>query len=421
MFVMFRHLWLTHRVMRSPLRTSTTRRRGRQALAAAVSVIVAVAAVGSADQAGAQDVGSQRAKVARIAKELDRLEMQVSVLDERYLSLKGEIAALKRQQSANAAEVASARTRLTKARTQAGSYVVTAFIGAGSDAKTALGSGDPNQSVNQKVLLEVLRGDRTQLADDLGAREADLAESRRKLDRTDARLTAKQSRLSKLRTTVESTVAQQEQLLAGANADLRAAIAAEQERMAIAAQQQAAARLAAARSAARPTTRTVTRRVTVRTATGERRTVVRRVPVAAPAPATGGGDATAPSPPPADLPVSAPSGRVGSVLSTGRSVFGTRYRWGGTSTATGFDCSGFTSYAWRAAGVNLPHSSRAQYAATQRVGAGQLQPGDLVFYGRPIHHVAIYIGNGQVMHSPHTGDVVRTGPLRNPSGYGRPG
>ena len=416
MFVMFRHLWLTLRVMRSPLRNSLTRRRARQALAVAVTTVVAVAAVGGADQAGAQDVGSQRAKVARLAKELDRLEMQVSVLDERYLSLKTEIAALKRRQSANAAEVASARARLTKARTQAGSYVVTAFIGAGSDAKTALGSGDPNRSVNQKVLLEVLRGDRTQLADDLGAREADLAESRRKLDATDARLASKKARLTKLRTTVESTVARQEQLLAGANAQLRSAIAAEQERMALAAQQQAAARLAAT---SRPTTRTVTRRVTVRTATGERRTVVRRVAVAAPSPATGGGDASAPSA--ADLPVSAPSGRVGSVLSTGRGVYGTRYRWGGTSVATGFDCSGFTSYAWRAAGVNLPHSSRAQYAATQRVGAGQLQPGDLVFYGRPIHHVAIYIGNGQVMHSPHTGDVVRTGPIRNPSGYGRPG
>jgi cell wall-associated NlpC family hydrolase len=110
---------------------------------------------------------------------------------------------------------------------------------------------------------------------------------------------------------------------------------------------------------------------------------------------------------------------VGAVLSAGQGVFGTRYKWGGTSVATGFDCSGFTSYAWRAAGKNLPHSSRAQYSATQRISASQLQPGDLVFYGSPIHHVAIYIGGGQVMHSPHTGDVVRTGPLRNPSGYGR--
>ncbi|MFM7064359.1 MAG: C40 family peptidase [Actinomycetes bacterium] len=125
--------------------------------------------------------------------------------------------------------------------------------------------------------------------------------------------------------------------------------------------------------------------------------------------------------PPADLPVAAPSSGVGAVLAKGRSVFGVRYRWGGTSPSTGFDCSGFTSYAWRAAGVSLPHSSRAQYAATQRVSLSQLQPGDLVFYGSPIHHVSIYIGGGQVMHSPHTGSVVGIGPLRNPIGAGRPG
>ena len=121
----------------------------------------------------------------------------------------------------------------------------------------------------------------------------------------------------------------------------------------------------------------------------------------------------------APLPAAAPSSGVGAVLAAGRSVFGTPYRWGGTSPATGFDCSGFSSFVWRAAGKNLPRTSRAQYSATQRISAAQLQPGDLVFYGSPIHHVSVYIGGGQVMHSPRTGKTVGVGPLRNPSGYGR--
>jgi len=100
-------------------------------------------------------------------------------------------------------------------------------------------------------------------------------------------------------------------------------------------------------------------------------------------------------------------------------AFGTPYRWGGTSPATGFDCSGFTSFVWRAGGKSLPRTSRAQYSATQRISAAQLQPGDLVFYGSPIHHVSVYIGGGQVMHSPRTGKTAGVGPLRNPSGYGR--
>ena len=72
-----------------------------------------------------------------------------------------------------------------------------------------------------------------------------------------------------------------------------------------------------------------------------------------------------------------------------------------------FDCSGLTMFAWAAAGVRLPHSSAAQYAGLPHVSQDQLAPGDLVFYGHPIHHVGIYIGNGQYVHAPQTGDVVK--------------
>jgi peptidoglycan DL-endopeptidase CwlO len=64
-----------------------------------------------------------------------------------------------------------------------------------------------------------------------------------------------------------------------------------------------------------------------------------------------------------------------------------------------FDCSGLTSYAYAAAGVTLPHSSRAQSALGRRVERSELQPGDLVFYYNPISHVALYIGNGMIVHA----------------------
>ena len=72
-----------------------------------------------------------------------------------------------------------------------------------------------------------------------------------------------------------------------------------------------------------------------------------------------------------------------------------------------FDCSGLTAYAWAAAGVNLPHNAAAQYGYGTRVSLSALQPGDLVFYYSPIGHVGIYIGNGQIVHAPTSGDVVR--------------
>ncbi|MBJ7450948.1 MAG: C40 family peptidase [Blastococcus sp.] len=64
-----------------------------------------------------------------------------------------------------------------------------------------------------------------------------------------------------------------------------------------------------------------------------------------------------------------------------------------------FDCSGLTSYAYRAAGISLPHSSRSQAQMGQSVPVSQLQPGDLLFFYSPTSHVAMYIGNGQMVHA----------------------
>jgi cell wall-associated NlpC family hydrolase len=91
---------------------------------------------------------------------------------------------------------------------------------------------------------------------------------------------------------------------------------------------------------------------------------------------------------------------------------GDPYRWGATGPDT-FDCSGLTSSAYRAAGVTIPRVSRAQWGAGPHVAVANLLPGDLVFYAdnpadpATIHHVGMYIGNGLMVHAPHTGDVVR--------------
>jgi cell wall-associated NlpC family hydrolase len=91
---------------------------------------------------------------------------------------------------------------------------------------------------------------------------------------------------------------------------------------------------------------------------------------------------------------------------------GDPYRWGATGPDT-FDCSGLISSAYRAAGVGIPRVSRAQWGAGPHVAVANLLPGDLVFYAdnpadpATIHHVGMYIGNGLMVHAPHTGDVVR--------------
>jgi len=133
--------------------------------------------------------------------------------------------------------------------------------------------------------------------------------------------------------------------------------------------------------------------------------------------ADGGGGGAVIQPPPA------PNGNVASVLAAAYSVIGLPYLWGGTSPETGFDCSGFTSWAWSYAGVYLPHSSAAQYAALPHVAREDLQPGDLVFFYSPISHVGIYVGGGRMIDSPHTGSVVQVRSIywENFVGAARPG
>jgi cell wall-associated NlpC family hydrolase len=89
---------------------------------------------------------------------------------------------------------------------------------------------------------------------------------------------------------------------------------------------------------------------------------------------------------------------------------GSPYQWGASGPRR-FDCSGFTMFVYAQVGVSLPHSSRAQINSGARVSQSNLRPGDLVFFGSPIHHVGIYIGGGRMVHSPHTGDVVSIDPV----------
>jgi len=94
------------------------------------------------------------------------------------------------------------------------------------------------------------------------------------------------------------------------------------------------------------------------------------------------------------------------VVAIAKRYLGAPYRWA-ASGPNSFDCSGFTMFVYRQVGVRLPHSSRAQIHYGQRVNRSDLKPGDLVFFGSPIHHVGLYVGGGQMIHAPSTGDVVK--------------
>ena len=101
---------------------------------------------------------------------------------------------------------------------------------------------------------------------------------------------------------------------------------------------------------------------------------------------------------------------------------GKPYVWAGSGPGS-FDCSGLTMSSWRQAGVVMAHSAGDQYASFKHVSVDQLQPGDLVFFGHPIHHVGMYVGNSMMVHAPETGELVQVSSMSRSdlAGAARPG
>jgi cell wall-associated NlpC family hydrolase len=115
--------------------------------------------------------------------------------------------------------------------------------------------------------------------------------------------------------------------------------------------------------------------------------------------------------PATSAPVSAPpapggSGAAAAAVRFALAQVGKPYCYGGGGPGC-YDCSGLTMAAYATVGISLPHSSSAQYGVGRHISAGELQPGDLIFYYSPISHVSMYIGNGQRVSATHSGDYVR--------------
>ncbi|MGW3603005.1 NlpC/P60 family protein [Micromonospora sp. NPDC005161] len=117
--------------------------------------------------------------------------------------------------------------------------------------------------------------------------------------------------------------------------------------------------------------------------------------------------------------VPAVAGAAGTAVRYAYGALGKPYVWAADGP-NGYDCSGLTSAAWRAAGKSLPHNTRMQWGAVAHIGRSDLRPGDLVFY-RGLGHVALYVGGNQVIDAPSAGrNVLKRGMNMMPiQGYGR--
>lgn len=347
-----------------------------------------------------QSAAELQARAKDLADRLDHMNMRSDQLDEQYNDARLEVTKLQDQLAQNQAAVDAAKAALGDGQALAKKYAIDAYVSGGSVGTELSQQQGSDDAGRRQTYLSVLQGNKQQVLADLDASRQDLADKEAELAAAKQRVDDKVAAVAKAKQELTQSIAEQTKLLDDTKGQLGAALAAEQQRRvraAAAAAAQQLARQAAAEQAARarPATVRVTGNATPATTTtrgGEDEE-------------TDGGSGS--DGPEIAFPDVAASGAAATAIAAARSQLGVPYRWGGATPGVGFDCSGLIMWSYAKAGRSLPHSSRALYSMTQRLSAGELQPGDLVFGGSPVHHVGLYIGNGLMIHAPHSGDVVR--------------
>jgi peptidoglycan DL-endopeptidase CwlO len=298
------------------------------------------------------------ASPARLEDQLDQLNRESDQLVEQYNQSNEALARIKRSLKGLRSQTAGAEEDLRKLRAVLGARASAAYVqGAGSAVAAVLGSDDPAAAIARVQVLDLLAAHDGDLMDQLGVAGKAFDERHRNLVAAEKAQAAEVDRLAAKKAEVERAADKTRALLA---------------------RMRAADRPSAPSQPSGPV---------------------------APPPSGGGGGG---------------SGSAAAVVAYVRAQVGKPYCYGGSGPGC-FDCSGLTMMAWRQAGVSLPHSSASQYNVGRRISAGELQPGDLIFYYSPISHVSVYIGGGQRISATHTGDYVRVQSLGSSIvGYGRP-
>lgn len=359
-----------------------------RSVAAATALALLPSAVSAEPSSPAQSVGSLQEKADRIAADIDRLDERTNALAEQYNDAVINLDALKTKLAETQQQVGEARAALESNRNAAVEAARRSFVGsAGGDGSFLGGGGGELEAESRRETYLSTRHDSSEQAiEDVSAAQQDLAERQAQLDAAKSKVDQQVADLDASKQQLDTTIADRKKLLEGVQGELKAALAAEQARRAAAAE--AAAKAAADAAAAQSRQ-------------------ARRPSAAVAVQPNGSTRPAAPSAPRA--------------VEVALAQQGDPYRWA-ASGPDAFDCSGLVMYAYAAAGRSLPHSSRSLRGMTRSLSADELQPGDLVFGGSPVHHVGIYIGNGQMVHAPHSGDVVRVASIYStskPVSFGR--
>ena len=346
--------------------------------------------VGLATPAQADNVGDTKAEANRVWEQIQSDGERLEGVIERYNGAQLRLRQTLTRIHQNEVRLSTARVNLTKARHALNISVINAYKNPQPDPlQAALEARNFGQVLEQFALLDRAQSYSASILTDIRDYRKDVDRSQRVLNRERNARRDTVAELQSLRGQIQGSIAANKQRYGGLRAKVRRLI--EERRQAeLAASQRAAERARLLQAAA-----------------VEQPVAVNDI---------GGVAADDPSDPGASVPVPPPStvGEAAANIALGQ--LGVPYSWGGASPS-GFDCSGLVSWAYASAGIGgLPHFTGALWNSGTHISSSDLAPGDLVFF-HGLSHVGLYIGGGNFVHAPHTGDVVKISNLASYSGY----
>jgi peptidoglycan DL-endopeptidase CwlO len=341
-------------------------------------VAVALASVNTA--AADPTISAKRAEAQSVLAQIQEIDGQLSHAIEAYDLANVKLDRIRADLKTNSQHLTIARTSLKAAQTHLSERLVSLYKN-GSDGGTIevlLGAKSIDDLLNRLDAVDRVSEQDARVLREVKSFRAQVIERKAKLERAQRSQVHVVADKASQRRSIESQLGERQRLLSTIKdqiASLEAAEQRRQERLAA----QAQARFRAAQQARAPQQ-------------------------AAPLP-----QPSIQSDSPAEAIAPAPDARYGGVVGIAMQYLGVPYVWGGASPS-GFDCSGFSMYVFAQIGVSLPHHAASQYGMGTAVSRDQLQAGDLVFFNG-LGHMGIYIGGGQFIHAPHTGDVVKISSL----------
>jgi cell wall-associated NlpC family hydrolase len=345
--------------------------------------------VGMATPAQADRIGDARAQANQVWSQIQDNGVQLEKVIERYNGAQYRLQQTMNRIHENDIRLAAARSNLTHARHALNVSIISAYKHPQPDPlQAALEARNFGQVLEQFALLDRANSYNSSILTDIRQYRKQVDQSQRTLNRERNARRDNVAELASLKSQIDSSIAAEKRRYSGLKLKVRRLI--DQKRAA-----EKAASLAAA-AATRQLQAQSTAPAAVATVVG------------APAAADAGPPATATAPPPSTLGEAA--------VSMALKELGTPYVWGGAAPG-GFDCSGLVSWAYAQAGLGgLPHFTGALWASGTHISQGELAPGDLVFYNG-LNHVGMYIGGGNFVEAPHTGDVVKISSMAARSGF----